>query len=333
MWLMQPFLKKDGWYYIGGEEPMEHIPMEDPNEFLVMFEAAAKELRKKNMNMIRSREQYSGLFYSNQWMFKRLHEILSDDWEVLIVAGYRPYYEWLPSFWFQGQRWQYTDPKHPEQRHMNPWTHKRSGKFQLIEPMFPGFFDFWAHTKRFTDSILDPASPYFPTRAFDIHDPRGARSAFLCDVLGEGAAPNACQESLRLHRENPPKQVNTSNPKVVQYDAIALVAASKGMVDMDKWDRVTVVDEITIHQEEVLRRDVLDFPLICPTQDYVDKFWAMTKDLDVHCLPEKSEKDPEHLTKLHEKFQIAVEQKRYCIVDADAVLRQEEWQSFFQKFV
>lgn len=332
MWLMQPFLKKDGWYYIGGEEPMEHIPMEDPEEFLVMFEAAAKELRKKNMNMIRSREQYSGLFYSNQWMFQRLHEILRDDWEVLIVASYRPYHEWLPSYWFQGQRWQYTDPKHLEQRHMNPWTHKRSGKFQLIEPMFPGFFDFWAEIKRFTDSIIDPASPYFPTKVYDIHDPRGARSAFLCEVLGEGAAPNACQESLRLHRENPPKPVNTSNPKVVQYDAIALVAASKGLVDMEKWDRATVVDEITIHQEEVLRRDVLDFPLICPTQEYVDKFWAMTRDLDVHCMPEKSQNDPEHLAKLHDKFQIAVEQKRYCIVDADTVLERSEWQRFFQKF-
>lgn len=331
MWLIQPFLKKDGWYYIGGKEPMELIPMEDPEEFLVLFEAAAKELRKKNMNMIRSREQYSGLFYSNQWMFKRLHEILSNDWEVLIVAGYRPYYEWLPSFWFQGQRWQYTDPKHPELRHMNPWTHKRTGKFQLIAPMFPRFYDFWG-TKRFTNSIIDPASQYFPTKVYDINDPRGARSAFLCDVLGEGDVPNACQESLRLHRENPPKPVNRSNPKEVQYDAIALAAASKGMVDMEKWDRVTVVDEITIHQEEVLRRDVLDFPLICPTQEYIDKFWALTGVMDVHCMPEKSQNDPEHLSKLHERFQVAVKEKKFCLVDTDAILGQSEWQTFFQKF-
>lgn len=311
---------------------MEQIPMEDPEKFLEMFEKAAKELRKRNMNMIRSREHYSGLFYSNPWMFKRLHEMLKDDWDVLITSGYRPYFEWLPSYWFQGQRLKYTDPKHPELRHMNPWTHKRTGKFQLIEPMFPSFFDFWKKVSRFTDSIVEPAKEYFPTRVFDIHDPRGARSAFLCDVLGEGAAPNACEENLRLHRETTTGVVNRSNHSEVLYDAIALAAASKGMVDMEKWDRVTVIDEITIHQEEVLRRHVFDFPLNCPTQEYLDEFWQMSRDFDLRYMPEKSKKDPNHLDKLYEKFQIAVEKKKYCIVDVDAVLEDNEWKLFFQKF-
>jgi len=34
---------------------MEHIPMDDPELFLEMFEKEAKELRKLNMNIIRSR--------------------------------------------------------------------------------------------------------------------------------------------------------------------------------------------------------------------------------------------------------------------------------------
>ena len=34
---------------------MEHIPMDDPEVFLEMFEKEAKELRKLNINMIRSR--------------------------------------------------------------------------------------------------------------------------------------------------------------------------------------------------------------------------------------------------------------------------------------
>ena len=55
MWLLQPFLEKDGWHYIGGEDPMEQIPMEDPEVFLEMFEKEAKELRKLNVSMIRSR--------------------------------------------------------------------------------------------------------------------------------------------------------------------------------------------------------------------------------------------------------------------------------------
>lgn len=133
MWRIQRFLEKDGWHYIGGKDPMEHIPMDDPEVFLEMFEKEAKELRKRNVNMIRSRyvssrlrdvisskrlfsakprffaplslvsEQYSEIFYDHPWMYERLKEILSDDWNVLIVAGYRPYFEWLKSFWFQGK--------------------------------------------------------------------------------------------------------------------------------------------------------------------------------------------------------------------------------------
>ena len=55
MWLLQPFLEKDGWHYIGGRDPMEQIPMDDPEIFLEMFEKEAIELRKLNKSMIRSR--------------------------------------------------------------------------------------------------------------------------------------------------------------------------------------------------------------------------------------------------------------------------------------
>lgn len=64
MWLMQPFLEKDGWHYIGGKDPMEHIPMDDPYKFLELFEKEAKELRKLNMNMIRSRYVLHSVFLS-----------------------------------------------------------------------------------------------------------------------------------------------------------------------------------------------------------------------------------------------------------------------------
>lgn len=310
---------------------MEHVPMDDPNVFLEQFEKEATELRKQNKNFIRSREELSELFVNNQWVYPRLKEILKD-WDVLIVAGYRPYFEWLPSFHYQGQRMKYSDPKHPEDRELNLWTHKRSGKFTLVEPMFPGYFDFWKTTPRFTDSIVTPASKHFAVKVFDMHDPRGQRSAFLCDMVGEEDVPMACAESLRLQREKPPNRVNTSNTKEVQYDAIALKAAEKGMVDMEKWKRSAVIDAILHRQEEELQRTVLDFPLSCPTQEYIDEFWTMSRDLDVLCLPEKSRDDPDHLNKLHEQFQRAVDKKKFCIVDADAILEESEWKEFFQQF-
>lgn len=198
--------------------------------------------------------------------------------------------------------------------------------------MFPGFFDFWTKKSRFTDSIIDPAKPYFPVKVYDIHDPRGARTAFLCDIIGEDNVPSACQESIRLDQEKQPERDNTSNLKEVQYDAIALAAAKRGMVDMEKWARATVIDEIIKRQEEELHRTVVDFPLSCPTEEYIKKFWETTRNLDVQCMPKKSENDPDHLRKLREKFLAAVEAKKFCLVDADAVLAESEWREFFQKF-
>lgn len=229
-------------------------------------------------------------------------------------------------------RLKYTDPAHPELRHENPWTHKRTGKFKLVEPMFPGYFNFWKKKKRFTDSIVDPASLHFPVKVYDIHDMRSARTAFLCDIVGEADVPSACQESIRLDREQPPERVNVGNPDEVQYDAIALKAASRGMVNMEKWDRTTIIDEIIMRHEEEMGRSVLDFPYICPTQEYIDEFWNMSRDLDVKCMPEKSANDPGRLDKLHEKFLASVEAKKYCLVDSDAVLDDPEWKEFFTKF-
>ena len=198
--------------------------------------------------------------------------------------------------------------------------------------MFPGYFNFWKKKTRFTDSIVDPASQYFPVKVFDIHDERSARTAFLCDILGNDDVPSACQESIRLDHEKPPKWVNVGNPDEVQYDAIALAAANRGMVDMEKWDRTTIIDEIIMRQEEELRRSVLDFPYDCPTQEYIDEFWTMSRDFDVRCMPELSAASPDRLDKLHEEFLGYVEAKKFCLVDVDAVLDNPEWIDFFKKF-
>ena len=332
MWLIQEDLEKDGWHYIGGQDPMEHIPMDgDPEDFLKAFQKETKKLRKLNVNMIRSREQYSALFQRHPWMYERLHDILSEDWEVLIVAGYRPYFSWVPSWWFQTQRMPYSNPDKPEERHMNPWTKKNSGELYRIEPMFPEFYNWWKVHTRYTDAIVELAKPYFRVKVYDIYNPRGARTHFLCDIIGKEFVPHACQKSIELD-QNPPKRVNKGNLNEVQYDAIALEMAARGMVDLEKWDRATVVDEITVYQEEELRRTVLDFPYKCPDQAHMDELWNMSRSFDLEYMPELSKEDPNRLDKLHEQFMEAVEKKKFCHVDVEAILADSEWQEHFQKF-
>jgi len=41
---------------------------------------------------------------------------------------------------------------------------------------------------------------------------------------------------------------------------------------MDKWARATVIDENAKRQEGELYRAALDFPMTCPTEEYIEKF-------------------------------------------------------------
>jgi len=330
-WLFADDLAMDNWYYVRSHDPMEtDVDPDDPELFLKQFKVEADKLLLLNKNVIRSREQYSVFFFYNPQMYEKLAEILSD-WDVTIVGGYRPFHEWIPSFWYQAMRMQYSDPNHPEERALNKWRDENTGNLYETEPMFPNFYNFWKNKGRFSDTIVELASPHFANvRLFDIHHPSGARSHFLCDVLGQGAAPHSCQKSLQMTRDNPSKRVNPSNVKEVQYDSIALQAVAVGMVDETKYLRSQVVDAIVKRQEVELGLTVLDFPLICPDEAIMEEFLEMTLQRERLCLPEKVHDDPEQ-TRLRKHFQKAVDKKKYCRVDVEAVLSDSGWQQFFQE--
>lgn len=329
-WLLGDQLEQDGWMYVKSESPFNDIPTDDPEIFLQRFKEEADKLLPLNKNVIRSREQYSDYFSERPWMYERLKDLLSD-WDVEVVAGYRTYDGWLVSFWYQAMRMPWSDMRNPEERKQNPWR-KDNGELFWIEPLFPNFFNFWKNRKRFTDAVVETAGPVFPVKIYDVRGSKGARSAFLCDALGEGAAPVSCAESLRLDRENPPLEVNKSNVKEVQYDAIALGAVEKGMVDEKQFLRSDIVDAIVARQEEELQKTVNDFPLICPDEATYQEFWNITSKRDVLCMPEKYEADPDYETKFREMFQKSVDKKKFCRVDVDAVLADTEWQQFFAKY-
>ena len=329
-WLLGDQLEQDGWMYIKDKSPFNDIPTEDPEVFLQQFKVEADKLLQLNKNVIRSREQYSDLFSERPWMYERLKEILSG-WDVEVIAGYRTYDTWLVSFHYQAYRMPFSGQQNLEERRKNSWRRDNGDLFR-IEPLFPNFFNFWKHRKRFTDAIVETAGPVFPVKIFDVTAPKGARSTFLCDVLGQGAAPVTCAESLRMDRENPPLKVNKSNTKEIQYDAIALGAVGQGMVDEHRFRRSDIVDAIVTQQEEELQRTVNDFPFICPDDALYQEFWNITSAKDALCMPEKYQTDLDYETKFHTKFLKAVENKKFCRVDVDAVLADGAWQQFFAQF-
>lgn len=333
-WLMGDYLEKDNWFYIRSDHPMEFIPQDDPETFAQQFKSEADQLLSLRKNIIRSREQYSAFFSDHPVLYERLGELLRPDWDLTIVAGYRPYHEWLVSFWYQCMRMEYSDPNLPEERSQNVWrmhdTSIRSGRLYWVEPILPNFHQFWKDKPRYTDSIVEyAAAAQLPVQIFDIHDPKGSRSAFLCDIV---EAPHACRHSLQIDMDNPPKRVNRSNLKEVQYDAIALGAVAQGMVDEHKFRRDEIIDALVERQEVELNLTVMDFPLLCPEQSVLEELRNYTLTMDRVCMADRYQDSADRAAQLLSNFDRAVEKKKYCRVDVDTILRQRDWIFWFQKY-
>lgn len=103
-------LERDNWHYTSMNHTFSDgqmnltdrlytIPIKSP-DFWEMFQTEVTKLRASHKNILLSKEGYSVIF-NNYTHYEELRNVLGDDWEVLIVVGYRPYYEWVISYWWQ----------------------------------------------------------------------------------------------------------------------------------------------------------------------------------------------------------------------------------------
>ena len=258
-------------------------------------------------------------------MFEKLKETLEDEWDITIVIGYRPYFEWIPSMWTQVFK---LNDQIFQERSMFPWK-QDNGQLHKIQVMFPHFYSWMGEVPHFSDTMLESASPHFPVEVLDLHDPKGVRSKFICDILKASAS---CEESLRLDDEARTDIVNKGSPHSVHYDSIGLEAAKKGYVNVDKWNRTDVSDSVEVYVEKALHQTAYDLPMICPDDTTMDKLFEKSLRYDKLCLPKQFGADPNREQTFRAAFQKKVKKKAYCHVDFEAVLSDSKWKSFFTKF-
>jgi hypothetical protein len=328
------FLDKDNWHYANrprtfqdgsfmGHE-LTKVSWDDP-QFIDTFIQEVNKLRPFNRNVFVSMEDYTVKWNDNPSWYKKLKEAVGDQWDVEILCGYRPYFDWYSSFWYQ--IW------HTDLSWLGylPWKND-NGTWKTIQPQFPNMWYWVSRTGLYVDAVYENASPYFPVKIVNIEDKtKTITQQVLCDVL---KADTTCQEFARLKRDDPTwrRVHNKGSLDPMRFDEIGLAAASAGLVNISKFNRTDVMYAIQKHVEEDLHQKATDLPFTCPKESELIEFWDRSNLIETKYVPFLSEANPERETKLRERFRRKLERKTFCRVDTESILQNPEWKSFLEKF-
>lgn len=321
-----PFLELDNWHYIEWDDPVNNIAMNanELSDIARQFKEGIDAHRGKNV--IFSREQWSDFASSHPGLYPALYEALSPEWEVDIVAGYRPYSEWVASQWFQDHAGiidEEIDWRDGDGNIQNK-IHRVDGRYEewfALENQ-PSKGD-----RRFTQAILEQASNYFSVQILDIDNPMGIRSLLLCDIITN--APHACEESLEMDQRSKERH-NQNHLEQFRMAEIGLAAASKGLINLDDYKRSDLLQCLQLFLKDELHQSILDLPFSCPEDAWYESLHDLAMTFDRQCVPELFSEGREKT--LRERLQRKMDKKAFCVVNANLFLQQSFHAVQFMEF-
>lgn len=287
-------------------------------------------------NIIHSCEAFADIPHDDEITNQRFKS-LSQFWDVRVVLVYRRLDEWLPSSYAESQK-----RKVFNRRAGRPTSNFVSGYVDT----FPKFFQ-----DKYRTDMKDPLATKQRFEAI-----YGASNVNVLDLdhsftgLGIGPdfacfaipdAPNACKAAKSFFASRGNKVLNVSNGKYMFDHDILLSAAiekklvKKGLVV----HRLGGRHKVTLMVQEQLKKlnitDIADLPRTCISKQ--DEDWLLERTLGAEQLMSSksklSEKEADAEIQLIRNEFLANRNKKLCSIDADAVLRQEEWKSFFQNLM
>lgn len=330
--LWNVLLEQDNWFFASQNAPFHGVKKPD---FVQRFTNEMTHLHQQGRNVVLSNENYS-VFY-READYARIAQALGEEWDVTIVIGYRPYYEWVPSMWSQTHK---LKLKEQSGQYDSPWHQQR------ILPMFPNYYEKISQGYLFADSVVRMIQPYFSNIVLlDLYgadhqggentsSSRSLPSRFLCDIL---QAPTACAAS----RSRIEQRVNQGSLEPIHANAVALAAAQAGLIDTEHWQQPAVMEALLEHWHSVPHQPTgsgdtvaataaYELPMVCPNATAMDNLWQQTLDKEAQIFPSLAQQDPDREAHLRQGLDEKIVQKTYCHVDAARVL--EDQNDFFKTF-
>jgi hypothetical protein len=291
--------------------------------------------KKRNQSLIISDETLSNAWTAFYDMrnkapldFISLRELLSDDWNLLVIIGYRRFVDWLPSAKQQIERW------NPHKPRMNKWPDGTRTGGKAVSGVFP---DYWKRPRglayHYTHEVLAAVDNILPVRIFNMHLTDAdddqlvpVRTNFLCHALPN--APHTCAFSKQMDAAT--LQEKIANPQqTLSYDMLATAAAAANLIDTVAIKRHDAVLAAQEYHEKVLNQTATDFPVTCPDKSEYETYLNHSLILEKEILPELFATTPALEERHIADFWKSVAQQKYCHIDTAAVLQESQWVTFF----
>jgi hypothetical protein len=311
------------------------------------------------------RSQGNNIVYSNEGFANHMvdqnvtWELLQDlfvGWKVRIVIGYRHYFEWIRSLYYQ----QYLHDK----KYMKNWPGQGRG---VAHPSFLEYLDYhllrWetndlsvdgGHIARsfghhLTLSTYHKFSPHFDdVQIFNLYDEGAVATNFVCNML-----PNA-DSTCNLLKSSSTTQQHTGSPTATittttqmsslvkrvskSFDAqrIAEAAYINGYLDgSTSKEQVVSMIETKIQKGGLSRTSQF---MACPSPELEERFLkaSLAFEKEIVLLAQHGRLEMGDLKKINDnhirQFQKAKSDGRFCEVNTEQVLGNNEWRTFLSEF-
>lgn len=346
----------DSYYYVGktcpGASKLENNEKNIPGHFLIMglndatkanrgYEALKSRMdhhRMNGNNIIYSNEAFTNHLIDQNATWNCLKSMLAG-WNVRVVIGYRHYFDWIRSFYYQ---------THKQNRNLDAmWPNQGRGR---AHPSFLSFLDYHLQRKETGDLSVDGGfknyafghhltisaynkfSPHFDDIKFlDLHDDEDIFTDFVCNILPD--AEKTCNK-LRTATQKEKEPQGVVKRALQSFDAHRLVEAAfdKGYISAASPKKVVV--EMVNKKIEATGIDSRPEFLMCPSPTLVARLLNVSIQFENEMLEinkqgtaDKAKAKSAHVS----MYQKSEEDGRFCEVDPELVLKDEAWVTILSK--
>jgi len=249
-------------------------------------------------------------------------------WNVKVVINYRRLYEWFPSWYNELTKGKFEFPRKgvrpARSKDLLPFALEDRGKLSEL------FRDIERTGQHPTETVRKRYSKYFGDitilKMHDFPNDLSYKQHLFCDVIRN--APHICS-ALKSGTTKMITPAGMSNPSVeFEYDILVMAAYKRGIVHSNPNKTLVLRHQASTaakqRQEQVLGKKAKDFPLLCFSNATLERFLNLSFTVEQNMFGYSMKQDQQH----KKGFAEAVDKKKFCHVNATAVLENADWHSF-----
>ena len=204
-------------------------------------------------------------------LYKIAFEPIFEQFDLQVVVGYRRFFDWLPSVFFQIDRarsldWHSWPDKGSKLNLLSFYKTQLSGRITKLYS--EAYIDNWLETLNTTKKIL----------IYNLHEDKDVVKTFYCNTLH---SRSLCKKYSAKH---PLLLKNVGFP--TYFDSIAVAAYHKGLIEADKVTRKEAGEAVESYFNAINVTVPSKFPKLCFPEDVLEEIRQETIRVESTLLPD-----------------------------------------------